>query len=1754
MNPARTNNIGRPHPAPHPGASPTAHQQPTRSTPKTRASPPKLASKRPALQSSAPDTSAALPARAPSDAVAPPSEPMELEAEILAPPTSNSALQAMEPIRAPEAYAAPRPPASQPAGAVPQPQPASVAPPGPLPAQGTLVPPSPSSSGRKTRDDLEAFLKRNPGVSFAGTDGLGLGREEVLDLLSSKTKVQRHRPLLTSPQSDALAGLINQLIDLRPGGNSNLYKILRQVNSELKTIPAAVPPTPPLPAHQPAEPTPPTPHRDELTPAIVTPPPPAHIDDHLFTKSTNLVWADSPFKAEQMPGRHGQKAHPCAEKPANFDLQRKCSINLRTIENFVNSPAGGKDANSATSSDFAIDTPFYGAIKAQRSWANSSKDVNPASEDGFTIVQGKKRRRGSADSPAAAAHSSNARRSGTNRRQRSSAERVPRAQEIKTTRTHIVEARARQASSTEEQCLYVEHCPELEPYHYLKAIDEMVGGTSDVVQIAKVNGHLLLGLSNKTLAERLINEGLEVEGMSLKTFPFYRRAARITIGNLPFFVKDASVIDALLPYGRVTSIVPKQLKAGKYVYTDGRREAFIVPHDGINIESLPSRLDIRIKGEAWPMYLTSGIRCSRCRGQGHRRANCPLLTGQYTGPRRASPSSTTNVPQVTEPELPRQASAASSAPPPPDPAMEVSGVLPAATAASHQPVVPGQPPPAPTALPMDVSTPAPAPPAPSREKPSNGPTAHTAPQPVETTPPTPHREESTPDFVTPKLPAPPPLTQEEEEREELECVLAFIQDADIAKALEPYGQTISIRPLPFPTDNPFLKHLSSLRRKVVFKKKDSTDMPALITINYMNRSFRIYVGEDVICADCRRQGHKKDKCPFNKNIRDTVTQLVTVHMLEGTSTTVPTPPEEEKVMNIPPETKSTSRKRILAELTDVPSPPYALNDLGKRPKSNPPTEVLSKNVKPMQEGELKEAQEPTSEDILQDLRRCPEYPTPLPESFELEPNAEKQPAHETRDPPARKRPLATSESESNGQKIEGQDKRSKMNEPVDQPRDSVSQKENLMQELQKEDEILNIEHFMAELPEAEKPLNEEIAEDDGTLASQSDWSMTSSQHERELIECQGHRRANCPLLHGQSTTSRRASSPSSTNPPPSSAPGLPRRSSAAPPAPAPPSPAVEVSGAPPIARTALLPTAAPRPSTPALSVQAAAPPSVTPAPEDPAGPRSAVSRHPEPPPPARPDLVAPRGPLPTKETLGPATTTQDIEMAAVEETIPSSTSSIKKTTRDDLVAFIKRSPGVSFAGTDALGLGREEVLDLLSSKTKAQKHGPLLTPPQSDALDGLIDQLLDMRPGGSSNLYKILRQVKAEIKTIPAAVTLTPPLPAPQPAEPTPPAPQEKESIPAMATPPPPPSAHMEDDPVPDRWTFCSIVMATARLDVASSPSVSSLAEKTINHSLISKIINANSPTSSNKENKSTNMQIQRRQFSKEEKMKIDERRKSTYEKRSNSIKSTIKFTAIQEKSAEEHLTSIAKLVGHENIHSVGKLDGQAVFSLATNDHATQLINNGFKVGDTTIYPTPLFTVERKYILSGVMAFIQDEDIIKALEPYGKTVSIRLLPFPTDNPLFKHLSSLRREIVFKIKENRVMPATILINYMENFFRVFIGDDVICAGCRRHGHIMKQCPFNPAIAAKVSRTFSEALNQTVPPPILKAIPQPDLASTTEPGPTQEPKDFQTTKKGHSKPHRTRIKVRMRNVKAEKGQSHPLRARKQTPKLTVPRQRI
>ncbi|UYV64868.1 hypothetical protein LAZ67_3002209 [Cordylochernes scorpioides] len=567
---------------------------------------------------------------------------------------------------------------------------------------------STSSTRHSTREGLITFIERNPGVSFAETDALGLGREGVLDLLSSKTRARKQGPLLSPPQSDALAGLIGQLLNMRPGGSSNIYKVLGQVKAELRTALAAVPPTPPLPAPRPAETAPPDPQGEESAPAEVASPPPLPVR---MTDEARRNWLLDLFK--ELNCKTFLAPLLCWNRPESIIYAALHSGETRN--KILNAHPEQRN----------ILANFLGSVIERAR----------GGEDGFTVVKHKRRRRESPSRPVEQRSSGVAasRRTGATPRRRPNAGGATVIQEIRATRADIADARARQRSSTEDNCVFVEHCPDFGSTHYLQAVEELVGGAGNVLQVMKMDGHMLVGLSTKGLAERLIKDGPEIGHTYLRAFPFKKRAERITVGNFPFFVDDAAVIEALKPYGDVTSIVPIRLRAGRYTFTDGRREAFILLKEGIALENIPTRVVIRNKGNVLSAFISYGVKCSRCGRQGHRRANCPINPGRASNngqpqpaPHPPAPSSKRLAPQTLAPgtsaALPARTSSDAVAPPlePMEIAAEVlapptSNSAPQAVEPIEAPKAPADPrPPAsqpaeevPQALPASVAPPGP---------------------------------------------------------------------------------------------------------------------------------------------------------------------------------------------------------------------------------------------------------------------------------------------------------------------------------------------------------------------------------------------------------------------------------------------------------------------------------------------------------------------------------------------------------------------------------------------------------------------------------------------------------------------------------------------------------------------------------------------------------------------------------------------------------------------------------------------------------------------------------------------------------------------------------------------------------------------------------------------------------------------------------------------------------------------------------------
>ncbi|UYV71332.1 hypothetical protein LAZ67_8002671, partial [Cordylochernes scorpioides] len=1384
-----------------------------------------------------------------------------------APPVARAALHSSAPRPSPPAAPAfpmeetpPAPPPVTPAPSLRTPgsrEPAAPTPDVEMPIVEETFASSTSSAKNATRVDLDAFIEGHPSVSFAKTDALGLGREEVLDLLSSRTKAQRKGPLLSPPQCDALVGLIGQILDLRPGAASNLYKVLGQVKAELRTTPA-VPPTPPLPAPRPAETAPPAPQGEESAPAEVAYPPPlpvkmtdearerwlldlfkelnyktflipllgwtrperiiraalhsgeersdilgAHpnqrsilanflgsvierarggdqsaldqLSDFSSGTTPSLARAESPSKAEEKPVRLGTKAQPNAEIPAKNALQFNSSMKSTKNQRYVNPTTGGKDANPAAPTDFAASSSSEAAAQAHINWAELTEDSNSEYEGNFTVVQKRKRRRGSANS----------------------------AQEVRTTRAHIVEARARQASSTEDHCVYIERSPELEPYHYMRALDRMLGGTREVFQMTKMNGHFLVGLANRGLAERLVNEGLEVEGTLHRAFPFRKRAERITVGNLPFFVGDAAVISALSTFGRVTSIAPKLMKAGPYVYNDGRREAFIILREGMTIERLPTRLDISIKGEAWPAYLSSGIRCSRANQRsrtGHTNLSLqrPASDCAQAASAAICPASTSGVPHHHHQRL--------------RPYMWRTRLLP------HPPVTPAP----------SLRTPG------SREPAAQTPDVEMSIAEETSASSTSSAKNATRVDLDAFIEKHPSVSFAGTDALGLgrEEVLDLLSSRTKAQRKGPLlsplqcdalagliGQILDLRP----------GAASNLYKVLGLVRAELRTTPAVPPTPTLPAPWPAKPTPPALHGEKTSPDIATPPPPLSTEFIDACYDQANDIIYELRADANSAAPVD--LAAIPTANAAAQVRRNWADITEEVNPGaeegFTLVQGRKRRRgsANSPTAAApSSNAggsRTIRRPQPSAGSVPRAQEIRVTRAHIAEARARQASSSEehcvyIEHSPELEPFHYLR---ALDRMLGGTAgviqiTKVNGHQLLGLTNRGLAERLISEGLEVEGTLLRAFPFRKRAERITvgNLPFFIGDsavinalspygrvtsiAPKQMKAgphvyvdgrrdvfitLHEGITIE--RLPTRLDINIKGEAWPAYLssgIRCsrchgQGHRRAICPLLAGLANNTRMAPPTTPAGVPPPTTPAPPQRSAAQPPAPTPSNPAMEVCGAPPVARAALH-SSAPRPSptaAPAFPMKETppAPPPVTPAPS-----------------------------LRTPGSREPAAPTPDVEMSIVEETFASSTSSAKNATRVDLDAFIEGHPSVSFAKTDALGLGREEVLDLLSSRTKAQRKGPLLSPPQCDALVGLIGQILDLRPGAASNLYKVLGQVKAELRTTPA-VPPTPTLPAPRPARPTASAPQVKESTPAMATPPPPPSVCMEDDSEPDYWT-----------------------------------------------------------------------------------------------------------------------------------------------------------------------------------------------------------------------------------------------------------------------------------------------------------------------------------------------------------------
>ncbi|UYV65818.1 hypothetical protein LAZ67_3005538 [Cordylochernes scorpioides] len=202
---------------------------------------------------------------------------------------------------------------------------------------------------------------------------------------------------------------------------------------------------------------------------------------------------------------------------------------------YVHYSSSGKKSKSKTDFTKHMKNKHQNANSC-RNWADCPElnDQLPDGEDGiFTTVGGSKKRphdpdhvnsgakKGCVQAPRIAPNSSRPR----------ATPRASRVHECQTTRQKQATFRARSAAMQADQCVYLEFCPDFTEDQYFLALEAKLGkGT--VYQLTKMEGQILVGLSGVQQADKLVEDGLEIEDALLRATPLKKRAERIMIGNV----------------------------------------------------------------------------------------------------------------------------------------------------------------------------------------------------------------------------------------------------------------------------------------------------------------------------------------------------------------------------------------------------------------------------------------------------------------------------------------------------------------------------------------------------------------------------------------------------------------------------------------------------------------------------------------------------------------------------------------------------------------------------------------------------------------------------------------------------------------------------------------------------------------------------------------------------------------------------------------------------------------------------------------------------------------------------------------------------------------------------------------------------------------------------------------------------------------------------------------------------------------------
>lgn len=188
-----------------------------------------------------------------------------------------------------------------------------------------------------------------------------------------------------------------------------------------------------------------------------------------------------------------------------------------------------------------------------------------------------------------------------------------------------------------------------------------------------------------------------------------------------------------------------------------------------------------------------------------------------------------------------------------------------------------------------------------------------------------------------------------------------------------------------------------------------------------------------------------------------------------------------------------------------------------------------------------------------------------------------------------------------------------------------------------------------------------------------------------------------------------------------------------------------------------------------------------------------------------------------------------------------------------------------------------------------------------------------------------------------------------------------------------------------------------------------------------------------------------------------------------------IVFDAIDNTKKNDYIVGVGGILGPRNILFASRVsNGRICIYLSSKELVEKFMSDyqGITINDVFIGARRLVSPAKRIILSNVSPCIPHDIVEKELKRSGLKVvsSITFIKAGMNLPEYSHILSFRRQVYVVLEDNDRVPDSLLIEYKQNFFRIFLtNDELKCFICKKPGHIANKCLEQSSVRNEVDQT-------------------------------------------------------------------------------------